>query len=178
MTLSEAKLYLRVEDEVTDDDTRIGDMITSAREYCEGYQNRAYLQQSWEVSFDHWPERIFNIPLPPLQEITAIICTDKDGIEATIDSDSYLVDTKSTPGRVALKSGQKWPSVALAPISGFRVEFTAGYESAETVPKRIKQAMLLLIGHWYLNREPVGQVGPEIEFTVNALLGLDRVWPI
>lgn len=50
------------------------------------------------------------------------------------------------------------------------------------VSKTIKQAILLLIGVWYKNREAViserGVVPAEIEFTVKALLDLNRVIPI
>jgi hypothetical protein len=36
--------------------------------------------------------------------------------------------------------------------------------------------MLLLIGHWYQNREAVGEAGGEIEMGVKRLLNQYREW--
>lgn len=47
------------------------------------------------------------------------------------------------------------------------------------VPKTIKQALLLLIAHWYTNREAVvatNVVPREVALTVDALLNQYRKW--
>jgi uncharacterized phiE125 gp8 family phage protein len=52
---------------------------------------------------------------------------------------------------------------------------------AANVPKRVKQAMLLLISHLYENREAVltvGHIAKELPMGVKSLLYLDRVWPV
>lgn len=48
------------------------------------------------------------------------------------------------------------------------------------VPKTVKQAILLLVGHWYENREAAMDkaTSRDVDFSVGALLGLDRVIPI
>jgi uncharacterized phiE125 gp8 family phage protein len=90
------------------------------------------------------------------------------------------VDTKSEPGRVSLAYSKSWPTTTLRPINGVCVEFEAGYGDAATdVPYRVKQAMLLLIGHLYEHREQSTEKAlSEIPFGVKALLGLDRVVPV
>jgi uncharacterized phiE125 gp8 family phage protein len=53
------------------------------------------------------------------------------------------------------------------------IEFTAGYgAAASAVPAEIKQAMYLMIGHWYENRESVnvGNIVNELPFAAQALL--------
>jgi len=85
------------------------------------------------------------------------------------------VDSVSQPGRLVLKSGQSWPSATLRPANAIVIRFVAGWASLGELPLRIKQAMLLLIGHWYENREATitGTISREIEFAVSSLLGID-----
>lgn len=54
-----------------------------------------------------------------------------------------------------------------------------GKKLADGVPKTIKQALLLLIAHWYTNREAVvasNAVPREVELTVRTLLNQNKVW--
>jgi uncharacterized phiE125 gp8 family phage protein len=51
------------------------------------------------------------------------------------------------------------------------VIYSAGYGASSTnVPKAIKQAMYLIIGHLYENREQVGDIRYELPFGCNFLL--------
>jgi uncharacterized phiE125 gp8 family phage protein len=58
------------------------------------------------------------------------------------------------------------------------VTYKAGWTTAALVPQTIRQAMLLLIGHWYENREEAltGTISRSIEFGVKALLGVERAF--
>jgi len=101
-----------------------------------------------------------------------------DDTEYFMGAGNYFVDTKSEPGRVALNYGKIWPSTTLRPANGICVTFEAGYGDAATdVPQEVIRAMLLLISHWYENREPVsvtGAVPKEMPFSVESLLWQDR----
>lgn len=62
-------------------------------------------------------------------------------------------------------------------------EFCENYTGKELanveVPKTIKQALFLLIAHWYNNREAVvaaNVVPREVELTVRALLNQHKGW--
>jgi uncharacterized phiE125 gp8 family phage protein len=182
VTQAEAKLHLRVD--VGDENDLIDGLIQAAREYCEGYQNRAYLEQTWELVLDEWPRGdIIPLPKPPLKSVTTVTYIDSTGAETVWPAANYIVDTASA--RLALAYGRSWPSVTLQPRAGIVIRYVVGKanpgegESAD-VPQRVKQAMLLLIGHWFTNREAVltGSISKEVEFAVHALLGLDRVVPI
>jgi uncharacterized phiE125 gp8 family phage protein len=163
------------------EDTLISALITVAREWCEKYLNKALITQTWELWLDDWPcEDYIKIPLPPLQSVTYVKYYDTDDVVATMDSGEYFVDVKSEPGRVSLNYSESWPTTTLRPINGVYVEFICGYgATASYVPSRVKQAMLLLIGHLYSNREStIDKALNEIPFGVKALLGIDRVVPV
>jgi uncharacterized phiE125 gp8 family phage protein len=165
----------------SEEDTLVEALITTAREWCEGFQNRAYVTQTWELWLDDWPcGDSIRIPLPPLQAVNSIKYYGTDNTEYTMTATDYFVDPKSEPGRVVLAYGMTWPSVTLRPANGVCVEFDAGYgDLASDVPKRVNQAMLLLVGHLYLRREESTEKAlAEIPFGVKALLGLDRIWPV
>jgi uncharacterized phiE125 gp8 family phage protein len=160
------------------EDNLLSALITAAREYCEGFSNRAYITQTWELWQDNFPSADYiRLPLPPLQSVTSIKYYDTANVEATMNAADYYVDTKAEPGKVGLAYSKSWPSTTLRPFNGVCVTFVAGYGLAAAVPQRVKQAMLLLVGHWHLNREAsvIGSVSREIEFAVKALLWLDRI---
>jgi len=162
------------------EDDLLESLITAARQYAEGFQRRAYITQTWELWLDKWPDKDYiQIPLPPLQSTDfSIKYYDTDDTEHTFSSDYYFIDSDSEPGRLALSYGEVWPSTTLRPANGICVTFKAGYgDAAPDVPKKVKQAMLLLIAGWYENRESyhaAGGIPKEAPFAVNALLWQDR----
>jgi len=93
----------------------------------------------------------------------------------TVDTD-YIVDTDSTVGKIVLPYAKVWPTATLYTVNPIKIRYVAGYT---TIPISIKQSMLLLIGHWYANREAVlvgqGTMSKEIEFAVKSLLSIDRM---
>jgi uncharacterized phiE125 gp8 family phage protein len=174
---TEAKTHLRVDS--TDEDTLIDGLIQTAREYCEDYQNRAYLEQTHELVLDSWPVgNVIALPKPPLQSVTSVTYYDTTGAATVWPASNYIVDTASH--RLALGYGKSWPAVNLQPVAGIVIRYEVGNAEATDVPQRVKQAMLLLVGHWYADREAAfsGSVSREIAFSVHALLDLDRVVPV
>jgi len=175
----DVKLNLRVDHDA--EDTRFSALIKVARESVETITRRALISQTWELVLDNWPAADwFEIPLPPLQSVTSIQYKDEDGTESTLSASSYIVDTDSEPGRVHLADGETWPADTLYPVAAIRVRFVAGYGAAgSSVPVSILQAMHLIVGHYYENREAVyATVGGNVQtlpMGVAALLATHRV---
>lgn len=177
VTLTEVKSQLRI-DSVTED-TYLGTLITAAREYCEMFQNRAYITQTWEFTLDTWPRFPFKLPMPPLVSVTFIHYHDTADVETIWAASNYFVDTDSEPGRVGLRYNIVLPTTTLRSLNAIKIQYMAGYGAAAAVPLRTKQAILLLVGHLYENRETVSPVDlKEIPFAVSALLWTDRLVPI
>ncbi|MBN1807189.1 MAG: phage head-tail connector protein [Sedimentisphaerales bacterium] len=173
VTLNEAKLHLRVDH--TDEDALITSLIKVAREWCENFQNRAYITQTITLTLDEFPD-VFTVPRPPLQSVTSIKYIDTDGVQQTLSSGIYDVDSQSEPGRIALAYGQSWPGIR-GDINSVEVVYVAGYgDTADNVPERVKAAIKLLAGHLYEHREMVSEMTlKEVPFSVKSLLGVDRV---
>lgn len=176
--LADAVLHCRIDG--TDENALVTALIVAAREYCEKYSGRAYITQTIRASFDGWPRFPIRLPRPPLASVTSVKYFGEDNTEYTLDAANYYVDTDTEPGRIALASGISLPATTLRDINAVQVTYTAGYGNAAAVPQRVKQAMLLLIGYWYQNREAAlaGSTSKEIDFAVHSLLGMDRVWPV
>ena len=166
-----------VNSELNDEDELLSALITTAREFCENFTNRALATQTWELILGGFPHVDYiELPKPPLQSVTSVKYTDYNGTEATLTEDSdYIVDTDSTPGKIFLPYSKSWPSFTPYPHNAVRIRVTAGYTE---IPKAVKQAMLMLLGHWYENREATAgrDVPKEIEFAVNSLLWTCRVF--
>lgn len=172
VTLAEAKAHLRVEH--TESDGLITDLITMAREYCEGFQNRQYITAAWDLWLDAWPDKDYiRIPRPPLQSVESVKYFGTDNTEYTMDPAGYFVDNKSEPGRVALAYGQSWPIATLRPAGGVVIRFDAGYGDAKDVPQKVKQAILLKVELDFDRHEPAD--AENLLKAVKRLLWLDRV---
>lgn len=177
ITLEEAKIHLR--EDGTEQDGWITRTITAAREFCETFQGRAYIPRTFRLGLERFPAgRSIYLPRPPLQSVAGITYTLADGTEKTLDPALYLVETTSEPGAIHLRPGASWPGATLAPGLPVQVEFTAGYSSSSAVPRRVVQAQLLLIGHWFENREAeaVGIIPRQLSFAVEALLWQERAF--
>jgi uncharacterized phiE125 gp8 family phage protein len=175
VSLDEAKLHLRVD--ISDDDNLITSYIVTARRRAEKIAGRAFVTQAWDYVLDAFPRSsILEIPKPPLQTISSIKYYDGDGTDYVFDSANYYVDGYSEPGRLVLKSSVTWPSISLREANGVIVRFIAGYGDASDVPEEFKQAIYLLVAHFYENREAVSDARllPTPD-GVMALLWMDRM---
>lgn len=116
---------------------------------------RALITQSLEVALSGWPRgRVIELPRPPLVSVTSVKYFDVDDVEATLAASNYHVDTRSTPGRLVLKSTSQWPGTELREVNGVIIRYVAGYGSeASDVPAEMRAAMKLWLGELYEVRE-------------------------
>lgn len=179
ITLSDAKAHLRVDH--NDEDTLIDGLIAAARRYAEGYTRRALAAQVVDVFYDGFPAcSPFDLPMPPVQSIDEVAyMAPSDDEETTLEADTYVVDTDAQPARVGLAASASWPATDDR-IKTVRIRLTVGPGEGEGIPETIRQAMLLLIGHWYENREEVtlGERAAPVSTprTVSALLAMETIY--
>lgn len=170
VTLTEAKSYLRVD--ADDDDARIEQLIRAVTRKAEEFTRRAFLTQTWELSFDSAPPNRIEIPRPPLLSIVSIKSYDEAGTEAVFDLNNIWVDKRSTPGRIALKEGVEWPT-ELRPIDSIVIQFIAGYGTKpENVDDGIREGILRGVATLYAAREDaiIGTVAAKLPEGARELL--------
>lgn len=151
ISVAEAKDHLHIDHDA--DDAWLLMAIRAARARAEELLGRALATQTLEAAWDGWPGRFLVLPKPPLQSVTSIKYTDENGTEATVSSADYLVDTRSTPGRVILKADKNWPAVTLLEANGVVARYVAGYAHPGQIPDDIRAALLLWLGEMYEYRE-------------------------
>lgn len=173
LSLVEAKSHLRADG--TDEDALISSLIAAAREQVQTVTRRALVTQTWSLKLDSFPALI-EVPRPPLITVASITYVDVGGDTQTLAASRYTVDADSEPGRIVPVYGDAWPATRSVP-NAVTVQFDAGYGAAADVPQPIKQAMLLLIGHWYEHREAVnvGNITNVMPMAVESLLFPYRV---
>lgn len=155
VSLAEAKNHLRIDH--SDDNAMIARLLGAARLQCEDEARRPFITRTYVGKADGWPgDGRFELPWPPLVAVSSITYTDEDGVTSTFASSNYVVDSHSEPGRIVLKRASVWPGETLQEVNGVTVTWTAGYgPHAQHVPDRYRQAILLVVGHLYENRESV-----------------------
>lgn len=162
VTLAKLKEHLRVDS--GDDDTLLETYITAARSYVESYCGTPLVIRTVSVKCDCFDD-FANFPAVPLATVTGITYVDEAGAGQTLSTDVYEVRSDVLTASLVLKYGQTWPIIRAG--SRITVAGTIGYS---TVPEAIVAALLLLIGHWYANRETAGESMSEAPHTVTALL--------
>lgn len=171
------------------DASLIAALIKAVRQHLDGrdgWLGRALVPQTWDLKLRAFPaacrgnpDGAVILPLPPLISVDQIIYIDSDGASQTLASSLYTVSGVDGfgRGRVEPSYGNAWPATRDVP-EAVAVRFTAGYasgnspEDGSAVPEAIGQAMLLMIGHLYANREAVnvGNIVTELPLGASALL--------
>lgn len=180
VTLDEAKRHLRVSHD--DEDLEIDAMILAAQQYIDapkGWLGCAIGLQTLELTLDWCDLRnggYIELPFPPLVDIVSFKYTDTSGAEQTLSLGSIAITKHLGKARLFPAYGLSWPVTRQSP-DAVRIRYRAGYEHPETDALPAKQAILLLISHFYENREPIatGQA-VEMPMTVTALLSQYRNW--
>jgi len=169
---ADVKLHLRVDH--TDDDDLIEQIMLAATEWAENYQRRTYITRSRTYYLDEFPE-VFRPPFSPLVTITSIKYYDTDGVQQTLDSAQYRVDTATEPGRVTEAYNCNWPDIR-SMTNAIEVIYTSGYGAAGDVPDDIKAALKMLIAHLYEDRQAVIDKNLyEVPLGVKTLLTMRRM---
>ena len=155
LSLDEVKAHLRIDH--TDEDILLASLVTAARIHLETMLGLSFITQQWMLVLDEWPDGLsISLPLGPVQQVTSITLYDTDDQASTIASSSYALDALSQPARLVWRGSSPRPAPERE-YNGIEIALTTGFGAAATdVPQPLRQAILLLVTHWYENREPVG----------------------
>jgi len=172
ITLDELKAHLRIT--TNDENTYLTGLIQAARVHIEEYLRRKLITQTIRMTLDQWPffdfpvwegqveapftalvpEAALKLWFPPLQSVSQVQITFRDGTTTIYASSNYLVDN-STPddyGRITLKVDATIVT-NLQEINAVEIDYVAGYGvNGSDVPFAIRQALLNYAAWMYQNR--------------------------
>jgi uncharacterized phiE125 gp8 family phage protein len=179
LVLDDARAHLRIDGE--DEDALLGSLITTSRMHVEAALGMALITQQWRWQADCWPKGgVVELMTRPLQGVTEVRVHDEAGLAQVVDAGDYIVDgvgqSAGHAARVVSKSA-RWPEPGLS-VGGIHIDFTAGFgDTPGDVPEQIRQALRLLVAHWYEVRNPVhiGSMATRVPETVSELLMPFRV---
>lgn len=176
VTVDEAKTHLRVD--YAEEDDLIGTFIDAASAHLDGWSGllgRALVEQTWKQEFDCF-ERCLRLSLAPVISIESVTWRDADGQISTVADTNYLLRTDASGSYVRFDDGYTFPT-GLHESAAVAVTYVAGYPNTEgdtpasTVPAALKAAILLMVAHWFNNREAVSADGlSEVPASAHALI--------
>lgn len=196
ISLAQAKAHLRVD--IGDEDALIASLIIAATQYCEKVLARSLCESTYRLTLDRFPCGLvydyasasingwdIRFPYGSVISVESIKYDDENGSEQTLSSSVYRLEADEIPGRVSLGYNQEWPDT-IKHSGAVRIIYKAGYATGDestqqaAVPAAIKQAILLLIGHWFENREAyvTGTVATKFDLAVEAILDYHKIWDI
>jgi uncharacterized phiE125 gp8 family phage protein len=151
VTLAMAKAHLRIGH--GDEDPLIAALIAAARRVAEARTGLCFMAQRWLCLFDGWPEdNVLTLPVAPVIAVTEAAVFAADGGKTVVAPELYEADLAARPPRLLRKSGAAWPVPGRA-LNGIGITVEAGFGAApDTVPEPLRQAILLLVAHWYAHR--------------------------
>ncbi len=167
ITLDEAKIALRVEDD--DEDERIWGIIRAARMFAEDYLSLKIMSQIVELSFDQWPATQFSLDVWPIISVDTVKYEDTASPVATqtlVENTDYYADITKIEGRLRTITG--WPSVAVKP-NAVKIRMTAGYADQDSVPNQLKEGIKAYCAYIYDSDECMKDIAERLLWSARIM---------
>lgn len=189
VTLAEAKSQCQIDDDLTQHDADLMRYIKAAREAAEAYCKRTWVESSWRMTAMDFGvtcnliDQHIELQMGPIIQVNSVTYLDNDGTRIVFPAENYQLLNDSEPALLVPAYSLIWPSGRVYP-GAVQIEYIAGYMSAGSpadaanVPELARQAILMLVAHWFNNREAVstGQLG-EIPYAFERALDPLRIYP-
>lgn len=148
---AEAKAWLRVETDA--ENSLITALIEAATSMVEQITGLAIVSQTWELVLDSFADSIL-LPKGPVTAISSVSYYDPASALQTVASTDYALDAASVPQWLVLAADASWPAIASG-VNNVIIRFVAAVTVAADLAS-LKTAILMLVAHWYGNREAAG----------------------
>lgn len=174
VTTADARAHCHVAH--TGHDAYLAGLVAAAAAWLEGptgWLGRSLLTRTLRQDMPGFPVLSGYTPLSlragPVTAVTSVTYVDDGNAVQTLPGADYFL----VPGGDALMFVEGFcPPATYVRPDAVRVTYTAGYADAAAIPPPIRHAILLLVSHWYENREAVtiGQAPAALPMAVEALL--------
>lgn len=196
VTLAQAKAHIRVDH--SDDDSLIQNLIEAASDYVERATNVTMTWTRYRWTLETFPAGDIELPRRPLvlgstgawpttvggspsttEDRTSPVVKFIQGYDTEVTNTWLPADEEfrardGNPPLLSLWGAVQWPLLGTWNPFPVTIDFTAGFsQDGTSVPKQLKQAVLLLVGHWYIHREAASPDGAvPVPYAVEAILSL------
>jgi len=164
ISIEDAKVALRIRHSLEDNVLRR--KLRAAVEYIETRTNRLLSPCDLELVFGDWPEctsEPIELKVAPIRALESFEYRDTAGDWAEVDETAFSWRRTDEGGEVFLFSTFTAPDLHPEHRDRVRIRFSAGYEVGDEtgaadeadliIPDKAIEAVLLLAGHWFENRE-------------------------
>ncbi len=173
VSVAECKEHMRVTS--SSEDTLIEEMLNAAVAMtdAQGALGRAMVTQTWRQYVGNAPGEVM-LAMTPVGSVSAIGYIDTDGATQSANVSDFDVIGTNQATMVSPKAGASWPT-ADDRADAIWVDYTAGYGGAADVPATLKQAVKMLVAHWYGQRETAAADAMQtVPHGYDALVGVER----
>jgi uncharacterized phiE125 gp8 family phage protein len=174
ITLDEAKAHCEIF--TSDWDVMLQGMIKAATAAVETTTRRRLITQDVQFRRTGLGGHV-TLPVAPIQSVIEVVYQDTANVEQTLPDTEYRLRRDRQPNALVPAHLKVWPAV-LSDVDTVAITLRVGYGLAAAVPADIKVALLMLIGHYFANREAVTTDGPGVEMpmSVSSLLMPHVLW--
>lgn len=175
----DVKPHLRIDHDA--EDTKLLGYVDAAAGLINapfGHLGRSLISQTLRLTLDGVPPTVIYLPGPPVTEVKKIEVRGSDDTFTTIydsvaviDTINLMSDLTAEPAMIWADDTIGWPSDIKGGIDSVRVEYVAGYDDANSIPKPIRQWLLTRVGEMYRDPEAsvLGLTSTELKHAVRAL---------
>ena len=150
VSLAELKLHVRVDQ--ADDDAILEAMLNAATAFVENRTGLRLAQQTWTQSFSGLADRLY-LTGAPVSSVSSISYYDTANAAQTLTSSLYRLVAGWDGVYVEQDSDSTYPETYTR-ADAVTVTFVAGFgTTAGSIPDDLRQAVKLIVGHWYETRE-------------------------
>lgn len=152
LSVAELQQHLRVPPR-EDETHELGQFIAAAREDCEEYTWRQFMPATWRLELAAFPScRTICLPRPPLLSLSMVRYRDPQGDPQELDPTIYELAIVDHNPAICLLDGRSWPETFRS-RRAVTVIWQAGWPVPDALPRRYRQAVLLLAAEYYRSRE-------------------------
>lgn len=156
LSLEIVKQHLRIDDD--EEDSLIAGLIMAAEDHVERatglvLERRVVVEviQGFGGKIRAWP----------IISVDGLCYVDGAGRDQTVPADGFRLIAAARPARIK-NANAPWP--VLGRLNGaVTVTMTAGFENSADVPAGVIQAVKMIVGHFYRNREAVVTAGTPVQ---------------
>lgn len=157
LSLAQVKRHLNLSQDDATHDELLADLIEVARDQWEDDTDYAVMSSTYTQTYDDFPLSPVPLLRRPVAAITHVKYYDESAVLQTWSSANYWLDAGGAHPALVYDADAIIPTVDDDRPEAVVITYTAGSSAATGVPPTVRQALLLLIAHYFEHRGVVHQ---------------------